>query len=114
MPSVLRGIPASPGIVVGPVYLLRWEVPEVRHRVVEDAAIDGEIVRFHADDLKATHNMEYHGEEIKAELEDLWSSPDGSYSELYPSEAFKKFATKKTFAKLIYRENESEDQKAAS
>ena len=48
MPSVLRGIPASPGIVVGPVYLLRWEVPEVRHRVVEDAAIPGEIRRYHA------------------------------------------------------------------
>jgi len=76
--------------------------------------LDEEVVRFHVDDLRATHNMEYRGEEIKAELEDLWSSPDGSYSELYPSEAFKKFATKKTFAKLIYRENESEDQKAAS
>jgi len=44
--SVLRGIPASPGIVVGPVHLLRWEVPEVRHRLVDDSAIDAEIVRF--------------------------------------------------------------------
>ena len=48
MQSVLRGIPASPGIVVGPVHLLRWEVPEVRHRVVDDAAIAGEIDRFAA------------------------------------------------------------------
>ncbi|MFY7924008.1 MAG: phosphoenolpyruvate--protein phosphotransferase [Gemmatimonas sp.] len=46
MLSVLRGIPASPGIVVGPVHLLRWEVPEVRHRLVDDSAIDAEIVRF--------------------------------------------------------------------
>ena len=46
MPSVLRGIPASPGIVVGPVHLLRWEVPEVRHRVVPDDAVDAEIERF--------------------------------------------------------------------
>ena len=33
------GIPASPGIVVGPVHLLRWEVPEVRHRIIPDEAI---------------------------------------------------------------------------
>jgi phosphotransferase system enzyme I (PtsI) len=44
--SVLRGIPASPGIVVGPVHLLRWEVPEVRHRLVDDDGIDVEIARF--------------------------------------------------------------------
>jgi phosphotransferase system enzyme I (PtsI) len=42
----LIGIPASPGIAVGPVHLLRWEVPEVRHRIVGDDAIPGEIHRF--------------------------------------------------------------------
>ena len=46
MLSVLRGIPASPGIVVGPVHLLRWEVPEVRQRVIGDAEIDAEIARL--------------------------------------------------------------------
>lgn len=46
MLSVLRGIPASPGIVVGPVHLLRWEVPEVRQRVVADDEIDPEIARL--------------------------------------------------------------------
>jgi phosphotransferase system enzyme I (PtsI) len=45
--SMLRGIPASPGIVVGPVHLLRWEVPEVRQRVIGDGEIDAEIVRIH-------------------------------------------------------------------
>ncbi len=48
MQSVLRGIPASPGIVVGPVHLLRWEVPEVRQRLIDDEQIGEEIVRFHA------------------------------------------------------------------
>lgn len=48
MLSVLRGIPASPGIVVGPVHLLRWEVPEVRHRLIHDSAIDDEIAHLHA------------------------------------------------------------------
>lgn len=47
MQSVLRGIPASPGIVVGPVHLLRWEVPEVRQRLIDDAEIDAEIERLH-------------------------------------------------------------------
>ncbi|MBC8087426.1 MAG: phosphoenolpyruvate--protein phosphotransferase [Phycisphaerae bacterium] len=46
MDSVLRGIPASPGIVVGPVHLLRWEVPEVRQRLVGDDEIDSEIARL--------------------------------------------------------------------
>ena len=48
MPSILTGISASPGIVVGPAHLLRWEVPEVPMRVIADEAIDGEIVRLHA------------------------------------------------------------------
>ncbi|HET7456319.1 MAG TPA: phosphoenolpyruvate--protein phosphotransferase [Gemmatimonadaceae bacterium] len=42
----LVGLPASPGIVVGPVHLLRWEVPEVPHRIVADEEIDGEIARL--------------------------------------------------------------------
>ncbi len=47
MDSVLRGIPASPGIVVGPVHLLRWEVPEVSHRLIDGSEIEREIARFH-------------------------------------------------------------------
>ena len=41
MSVVLRGIPASPGIVSGPVHLLRWEVPDVPHRVIADDEIPG-------------------------------------------------------------------------
>jgi len=44
----LIGIPASPGIVVGPVHLLRWEIPEVRHRIIPDEAIADELRRFRA------------------------------------------------------------------
>jgi phosphotransferase system enzyme I (PtsI) len=43
----LVGIPASPGIAVGPVHLLRWEIPEVRHRIIPDEAIPAEIARLH-------------------------------------------------------------------
>jgi phosphotransferase system enzyme I (PtsI) len=43
----LVGIPASPGIAVGPVHLLRWEIPEVKHRIITDDAIPGEIARLH-------------------------------------------------------------------
>jgi phosphotransferase system enzyme I (PtsI) len=42
----LTGIPASPGIVVGPVHLLRWEVPDVATRIIPDDAIPGELQRF--------------------------------------------------------------------
>jgi len=43
----LIGIPASPGIAVGPVHLLRWEIPEVPQRIIPDDAVPDEIARFH-------------------------------------------------------------------
>lgn len=48
MSRPLVGIPASSGIVVGPVHLLRWEVPAVRQRIIADEQIPGEIARFDA------------------------------------------------------------------
>lgn len=44
----LSGIPASPGIVVGPAHLLRWEVPDVPHRVIGDDDIPDEVARLQA------------------------------------------------------------------
>ncbi|HJU75058.1 MAG TPA: phosphoenolpyruvate--protein phosphotransferase [Gemmatimonadaceae bacterium] len=46
MDRALSGISASPGIVIGPVHLLRWEAPEVPHRIIDDEAIDKEIERL--------------------------------------------------------------------
>ena len=46
MDRALQGIPASPGIIVGPVHLLRWEVPDVVPRIIADDAIDAEIERL--------------------------------------------------------------------
>jgi len=42
----LVGIGASPGIAVGTVQLLRWEVPDVPHRIISDEAIPAEQQRF--------------------------------------------------------------------
>jgi phosphoenolpyruvate-protein phosphotransferase (PTS system enzyme I) len=47
MDRTLTGRSASPGIVVGPVRLLRWEVPDVPHRVIDDDAIPVEVSRLH-------------------------------------------------------------------
>jgi phosphoenolpyruvate-protein phosphotransferase (PTS system enzyme I) len=46
--SQLReGIPASPGIVIAPVRVLRWEVPRVPHgALVEPDRVEDEVVRF--------------------------------------------------------------------
>jgi phosphoenolpyruvate-protein phosphotransferase (PTS system enzyme I) len=57
MDFVFKGVPASPGIVVGPVRLLRWEVPDVRHRVIDDDAIPAEIARFHAATVQAKERL---------------------------------------------------------
>ncbi len=46
MPAELQGIGASPGIVVGPAHLLRWEVPEVPVRVVRDDEVPSELARL--------------------------------------------------------------------
>jgi phosphotransferase system enzyme I (PtsI) len=54
---VLHGIPASPGIVFGPVRLLRWEVPEVPHRIIDDDAIEEEIERFWTAVERATDRL---------------------------------------------------------
>lgn len=46
MEGTLRGIPASPGIAVGSVHLLLWEVPEVPHHIIRDEEIPGEMKRL--------------------------------------------------------------------
>jgi phosphotransferase system enzyme I (PtsI) len=53
----IRGIPASPGIVVGYVHLLRWEVPDVRHRIIPDEGVPAEIERFHAARARAGERL---------------------------------------------------------
>lgn len=45
--SIIRdGTPASPGIVVGPAFVLHWEMPRVPHASVEESEIEREIERF--------------------------------------------------------------------
>jgi phosphotransferase system enzyme I (PtsI) len=46
MDRALQGLSASPGIVIGPVRLLRWEVPDVPHRVIDDDDIEAEFERL--------------------------------------------------------------------
>ncbi len=46
MDRAIVGISASPGIVLGPVHLLRWEVPDVAHRIIADEDVDREIERL--------------------------------------------------------------------
>ena len=42
----LNGIGASPGIAVGVVHILRWEVPDVPHRIIQDEHVHAELTRF--------------------------------------------------------------------
>ncbi len=46
MERQLQGIPASPGIVVGYVHLLRWEVPDVPQRIILDEDVPQELERL--------------------------------------------------------------------
>lgn len=46
MTAEIVGLPASPGIAVGRVHLLRWEVPDVPHRIIEDDEVAAELARF--------------------------------------------------------------------
>lgn len=47
MTLIRDGIPASPGIVIGPAHVLRWEPPRVPHVSVSADQMEGEIERFH-------------------------------------------------------------------
>ncbi|MEJ2238507.1 MAG: phosphoenolpyruvate--protein phosphotransferase [Gemmatimonadales bacterium] len=42
----LHGISVSPGIAVGPVYVLRTELPEITHRVIPLDQVEAEVERF--------------------------------------------------------------------
>ena len=57
MDRALTGIPASPGIVVGPVHLLRWEVPDVATRIIPDDAIPAELERFRSSVERAKERL---------------------------------------------------------
>jgi phosphoenolpyruvate-protein phosphotransferase (PTS system enzyme I) len=58
------GVPASPGIVVGPVRLLRWELPDVRHRIIPDEAVPAELERFRAVVERAQQRVRQIGERV--------------------------------------------------
>jgi phosphotransferase system enzyme I (PtsI) len=62
----LRGIPASPGIVVGYVHLLRWEVPDVRHRIIPDENIHDEIARLHEALARAKERLRHLRHRVEA------------------------------------------------
>ena len=51
------GMPASPGIVIGPVHLLLWEVPDVPSVIVHDEAIPAEIERLHSAIARAKERL---------------------------------------------------------
>jgi phosphotransferase system enzyme I (PtsI) len=51
------GMPASPGIVIGPVHLLLWEVPDVPHVIIPDESVPQEIERLHAAIARAKERL---------------------------------------------------------
>jgi phosphotransferase system enzyme I (PtsI) len=59
------GMPASPGIVIGPVHLLIWEVPDVPLVEVSDEAIPAEVERFQ----KAVEKAKQRLSQVKARAE---------------------------------------------
>jgi phosphotransferase system enzyme I (PtsI) len=61
----LVGIGASPGIAVGTVQLLRWEVPDIPHRIITDDQIPAEQQRF----LDAVEKAKERLRQIRARVE---------------------------------------------
>ncbi len=59
MDHTLAGLPASPGIVVGPVYLLKWEVPDVGHRIIGDESIPEELERLRHAFVRAKERLRH-------------------------------------------------------
>lgn len=55
----IQGIPASPGIAVGVAHLLRWEVPDVPHRIIPDDGVHDEITRLHEAVARAKERLHH-------------------------------------------------------
>jgi phosphotransferase system enzyme I (PtsI) len=66
MERTLRGIPASPGIAVGSVHLLLWEVPEVPHRIIRDDEIPREMKRLEDAISQAKERLKHLSERVEA------------------------------------------------
>jgi phosphotransferase system enzyme I (PtsI) len=66
MERTLRGIAASPGIVVGTVHLLLWEVPDVPHHVIRDDEIPGELKRLEEAIERAKERLRHVRERVEA------------------------------------------------
>jgi phosphoenolpyruvate-protein phosphotransferase (PTS system enzyme I) len=66
MERQLRGVPASPGIVIGPVHLLRWEVPDIRHRIIRDEEVSAELQRFHTDVGRSKERLRHVRDRVEA------------------------------------------------
>ena len=47
MSTVRDGSPASEGIALGKVHVLRWGVPTVPHRTLDSGEVESEVERFH-------------------------------------------------------------------
>src|SRR5438874_9924486 len=66
MAKGLAGMPASPGIVDGYVHLLRWEVPDVRHRIIPDESVPTEIERLHEAIARAQERLRHLRQRVEA------------------------------------------------
>ncbi len=47
MSIILDGTPASPGIAIGPAWVVRWDAPRVPNVTVSADAVEEEVARFH-------------------------------------------------------------------
>ncbi len=68
MKRKLVGIGASPGIAVGTVQLLRWEVPDVPHRIIPDDAIPAEQLRFRNALAVAKERLRHISERVESKV----------------------------------------------
>lgn len=59
MSRVIIGLSASPGVIVGKVHLLKWELPVVRHRIISDDEIQSELGRFESAVKQAIVRLEH-------------------------------------------------------
>ena len=116
MERKLTGIPASPGIAVGPIRLLRWEVPEVKHRIVADEIVPAEINRLREAVTRAKERLTHIRERVaksagpeEAQIFDVQSTilDDASLIDAVEALIKQNLAAEKAFEIVMYewREN---------
>ena len=74
--EILRGTPVSPGVMIGPAFIMESEGARIARKFVMPEEVDREIVRFEKGLKRSREEINSLGESIKGRVEDFYNVAD--------------------------------------